>query len=282
MQKQSITRITGLHGAAKALEVCALHDTHSKIAIITKNEAEADIIIKDLQFFNPNVKTIYLEPSEKIPLEAVSPSLSWQTKRIKNLFELNSSSSFIAVIPSRTLLETTIDKELLTKQKVSINKSCNLSRTKIQSLLNHLGMIHSSSVTNVGTFCIRGSVIDFYSPAAELPTRLSFLGETLSSIRSFDSETQRSINEIEEVQLIPARELNHFFAPVVDVELIKNRAKELEVSARELARVSHAIKHKGDIPGIEEYAAINFTERSNILNWLSNDSNLILDNEVTI
>src|SRR5438445_6508561 len=62
-------------------------------------------------------------------------------------------------------------------------------------------------VEDPGTFAVRGGVFDLCSPLAAQPVRIEFFGDTVESLRAFDPQTQRSVRELAEISLCPAREI---------------------------------------------------------------------------
>jgi transcription-repair coupling factor (superfamily II helicase) len=62
-------------------------------------------------------------------------------------------------------------------------------------------------VEDPGTFSVRGGIVDVFSPLHPKPIRLEFFGDTVESMRSFDAESQRTIEPVKELVLAPAREV---------------------------------------------------------------------------
>src|SRR4029077_11309058 len=58
-----------------------------------------------------------------------------------------------------------------------------------------------------GEFCVRGGVVDIYPASEAQPVRLEFIGDTIESLRRYDAATQRSLVALDQVQIIPQREL---------------------------------------------------------------------------
>ncbi|MEK7827273.1 MAG: hypothetical protein AAB299_06030, partial [Thermodesulfobacteriota bacterium] len=85
-------------------------------------------------------------------------------------------------------------------------------------------------VEGKGEFSVRGNVIDLFPPPADHPYRLEFFGDELESIRSFDEATQRSLTELAEFRLFPAREV--ILTPSRRERAVRNirrRSNELEL-----------------------------------------------------
>lgn len=73
--------------------------------------------------------------------------------------------------------------------------------------LSELGYENSGLVESPGQFGIRGGIIDIFPLTEELPVRIELWGDEVDSLRSFDTETQRSVEKLEKVQIYPATEM---------------------------------------------------------------------------
>src|SRR4029453_11207124 len=80
-------------------------------------------------------------------------------------------------------------------------------RDALARKLANMGYQNSPLVEDLGTFSVRGGLIDVFSPLYDKPVRLEFFGDTIESIRAFDPETQRTVDSLKEIILLPAREV---------------------------------------------------------------------------
>jgi transcription-repair coupling factor (superfamily II helicase) len=80
-------------------------------------------------------------------------------------------------------------------------------RDALARKLANMGYQSSPLVEDVGTFSVRGGLIDVFSPLYEKPVRIEFFGDTIESLRTFDPETQRTVDSLKEISLLPAREV---------------------------------------------------------------------------
>ncbi len=77
----------------------------------------------------------------------------------------------------------------------------------LAALLVDAGFTRQDPVDAHGEFCVRGGVIDVFPAGSAQPVRLDFAGDTVESIRYFDPATQRSTGEVENVTIVPLREV---------------------------------------------------------------------------
>ena len=73
-----------------------------------------------------------------------------------------------------------------------------------------------------GQFSIRGGIMDLYSPIAVEPYRIELFGDEIDSIRTFNFESQRSIEKVKSIEIFPAKEM------ILDAENIKKGYERIE------------------------------------------------------
>ena len=82
-------------------------------------------------------------------------------------------------------------------------------RSDLAAFLGGGGYAHTVPVTRPGEFCIKGNVVDVFPPDLDYPVRMDFFGDDIESIKTFSHETQRSIQAVAEVRLLPLRPETH-------------------------------------------------------------------------
>ncbi len=105
------------------------------------------------------------------------------------------------------LCQKTIPPKSLESATLHIKKSDFLDRDDLILSLQAAGYIRDELAQDQGTFSVRGLLVDVFCPFDESPTRLEFFGDEVISIRRFDSETQRSLDELSSLDIPPCREL---------------------------------------------------------------------------
>ena len=82
-----------------------------------------------------------------------------------------------------------------------------LDMEEIKHLLTGMGYERMGQVDGMGQFSVRGGILDVFPLTEEVPVRIELWGDEVDSIRSFDAESQRSIQQMDEVTIYPAAEL---------------------------------------------------------------------------
>jgi len=123
--------------------------------------------------------------------------------RTDALNKINSPKPCITVTYPDALMEKVISFKGFDNVKIILKKGDNFDTILLQQKLEELGFEQVDFVYEPGQFSVRGSIIDLFSFANELPYRLDFFGDTLESIRTFDIEKQLSIKDVTEISIIP-------------------------------------------------------------------------------
>jgi len=210
--------ISELWGGSKALLLLELFRASKRpLLIVTATEEEADLLADDLRFFADILRDSGETPSKPeiltfppwgvLPFEADSPDSGTVGERMRFLFSLVSGTGSIYLAPVTSLMQKLPPWELFADSVKTITAGQQLDPDLLSGALAASGYEHASLVTRVGEFSRRGGIIDFFSPAREHPVRMEFFGDTIESLRAFDPETQRSLQEIAQAVALPVREL---------------------------------------------------------------------------
>lgn len=221
--------ICGISESGKSYIINGLYEeTDSPFLVITDSDVEAKKIYEDLSLYMSNV---YYFPTKEIVfynIYAISGDLRWE--RLNVIRHMLSKGKKIIVTSSEALVSTYIPVELYKKYtfKLSLGQTLNLEDFIIK--LVQSGYDRVEAVDSKGQFSVRGGILDVYPPTAVVPYRIEFFGDEIDSIRSFNTESQRSIEKVNKIEIFPAKEI------VLPDENIKygyeKIEKELETSSK--------------------------------------------------
>ncbi|MCE5312840.1 MAG: transcription-repair coupling factor [Nitrospiraceae bacterium] len=231
MLKSGADRIYGMSMPHLAAFLCSMH----KPFIAVEETAEkAESLLRDIIF----IKNIFRPESEFIyfPEPADTESIG---QRAKILSSLRSGKS-ISIVTSPNALAVPAAPQ---SSCLAIKKDMEISRESLRKLLLDAGYFNRSLVVEKGEFSERGWVFDIYPSTEELPVRLEFFGDSIDLIRTFDIETQRSLAEVEHVDIYPSAQhpdrpdiqLHEYY---IDAELIWAASEEPPAEKKALT-VSH-------------------------------------------
>lgn len=202
--KKSPIAISGLTGVAEASIIAkCLEQTKRPIFIITYNEIQAQALVNDLKFFTEDVA--YLSKKEIITYDYVAESKNLPYERIEILNKIYKKQKLIIVTSVETIKQKIIPKDTLYKNvlKFKVGDRCDLEVLK-QKLVD-LGYQRFDLIDGRGEFSVRGGIIDI-STTESTGIRIELWGDEIDSIRHFNIISQRSIDNIEKIEIFPAHE----------------------------------------------------------------------------
>lgn len=282
---EKILKVEGVSNlSSKAFFLARLYKAASQqVMIITSGQGEADELLADINFFlnldsefqTPNPKLYYFPPWELLPYEPISPDKDISGERLKtlsNLIALN--RNFILFVPVESIVQRIISKDVLRDTILKFSTGDLLKRDIILEYLVNGGYKGSDMVEDKGEFSIRGGIFDIYPPDSDNPFRIEFTGDEIESIREFDPSTQRSLRIINEVRIVPAREL------LLKKNTIVNgiaRIKKLNILNELKERIIDNIKNGLQFPGIERLTPYFCERMDTIFDYIPPDTIVILD-----
>ena len=208
-------RTQGIQSAARGYVLARLsRSLQAPLVCVAVDEEAADALAHDLAFFLGGSGTL-LEPrvlrlpaDEVLPYDELSPEPTAISERLGTLFHLSQGTRFPALVLSmRALLRKVLPPPVMHELSARVTVGQDFDRDSLARKLASMGYQSSPLVEDPGTFSVRGGILDVFSPLYERPVRLEFFGDTIESIRVFDPDTQRTVDSLKEVSLVPAREV---------------------------------------------------------------------------
>src|SRR4030067_872701 len=196
------TAVTGAVGSFLSALIANLkRDKDGPFLIVTPLPEEAERLAEDISFFLPG--SVHLFPSwETLPFDKVLPSLETMGDRVSSVYALMTGSPII-VAPVSALMQMVPPRDFLNSSMDYLETG---EETNLESLVERLskgGYSRVSMVQEMGEWSRRGGIIDIFPPSTENPVRVEFVGDSVDSIREFESATQRSIRSLDSVIILP-------------------------------------------------------------------------------
>ena len=125
---------------------------------------------------------------------------------LKKLTEKKNREPVTVITTADAFLDGLPSKEKLWESRIEIEAGAVIDFQKLQEELVHLGYERESQIEGPGQFAVRGGILDVYPLTEEIPVRIELWGDEIDSIRSFDVESQRSVENMEQIVIYPATE----------------------------------------------------------------------------
>jgi transcription-repair coupling factor (superfamily II helicase) len=197
-----------LYGAASALAIAEFAAARGgPVLLIVPDPRDADEFVETLGFFAGDDLEIVLFPdSETLPYDAFSPHPDLTSRRLAAMSRLPRLRRGIVVVALSTLLQRLPPAAWVAGSSLSLDRGGRLDLDAFREDLAAAGYVAVSQVSEHGEYAIRGSIVDVFPMGADDPYRIDLFDDEIDSIRSFDPETQRSLETLDGVRLMPARE----------------------------------------------------------------------------
>jgi transcription-repair coupling factor (superfamily II helicase) len=182
--------------------------TKNLFVAIASSQESAEELYRELCFYSADPDTVHLFPAwETTPFEHSSPHPDVTGKRLNTLFHLMSGNAQVVIAPAEALCQRVLSRGDLGKVSDYLVTGEEADREALLGKLVRLGYSHVPLVEDRGSFASRGGIIDIFPPNLPAPVRIEFFGDFVDTIRTFDPLTQRSLHPLDELILLPSREI---------------------------------------------------------------------------
>lgn len=201
--------LSGLKGSAPAYILTRIFDQlAAPLIIITPDPDSAAELYNELNFYSGRPETILHFPAwDAAPFENASTHPDITGKRLNALFRFMDRKGLMLVAPCQAAIQKVIPRAVLGQASQYLVAGEDVDRDGLVGKLVTLGYSHVPLVEDQSTFSVRGGIIDIFPPNLPAPVRIEFFGDFVDTIRTFDPITQRSLHPLEELVLLPAREV---------------------------------------------------------------------------
>src|SRR6185436_19576052 len=147
-------------------------------------------------------------PSQEVdPYRGLTPHLEVASARARALFALAARTAKVVIASSRALIPTLSAPDRLASAGGILRPGDEIAPGDLGARLARAGFAPQDPVDEHGEFFVRGGVVDIYPTSEAQPVRLEFIGDIIESLRRYDAATQRSHVALDQIQIIPQREL---------------------------------------------------------------------------
>ncbi len=282
---EGIPALTGITEAARPFVVASLAiSLKQPLLLVVSDEAEALRMVETIKAFVPNPSDVFcLLDRNALPYERLIGDTVTTQQRMQTLLAMvERERTPLVVCSARTLTQLVIPPQELFASLFRVQAGQEVDLNLMLEHLYNLGYEPVTEVEEPGQFSHRGGIIDLFPPAMLRPVRIEFFGDEIDSIRTFDQETQRSLNKIEYCIIGPSREALPARGPVVAQELAQLDSKILHSDAEERwLRDLETLRQQRSFEDIAFYLPY-LHDRATVLDYLPHNGLLILDNPATI
>ena len=240
--------IWGASRNVRPLVMEALRGEAEQVLIVTYDEARADQLYQDYRFYDRNV---YIYPAKDVLFyyADVHGNLAAR-KRLEIIKRIQDKERSVIILTIEGLMDKVPAPETVRNSSLRLTVGEEIQLTAVQKILTEMGYEQVALVEIAGQFSVRGGILDIFPLTEECPTRVELWGDEIDSIRAFDVSTQRSIDEQQEVEILPATEF------VLSPERMSRGMKLIEEEHESVAKAFKESFHT------EQYARLNKAVRA--------------------
>ncbi|UPQ81588.1 transcription-repair coupling factor [Pseudomonas knackmussii] len=259
-----------LPGAALSLAIAeAASNAKQFTLLLTADSQSAERLQEELAFFAPELPVLHFPDWETLPYDVFSPHQDIISQRIAALYQLPELTHGVLVVPITTALHRLAPKRFLLGSSLVLDVGQKLDVEQMRARLEAAGYRCVDTVYEHGEFAVRGALIDLFPMGSPLPYRIDLFDDEIETLRTFDPENQRSIDKVESIRLLPAREF-----PLKKESVTGFRARFRERFDVDFRRCPvYQDLSTGITPaGIEYYLPLFFDETSTLFDYLPEDT----------
>lgn len=272
------TTLGHLLGCGRGFALASIVEAQSGgTLVITPDSLTATRIEAELSFFlksdKNNACPILSFPDwETLPYDTFSPHQDIISDRLSTLYQIQHLKRWVLVVPMQTLMHRLCPKEYLLQNSLMLCKGDPLDLHSMRLQLEASGYICTPQVMEHGEFSVRGSILDLFPMGSDTPYRIDLFDNEIDTIRTFDIETQRSIDKIEQIRLLPAKE--YPLTPDAISVFRTHWRDQFEGDPRQCS-VYLDVTAGHASPGLEYYLPLFFDEMTNLLDYMAPESMVV-------
>ncbi|MEM7563499.1 MAG: CarD family transcriptional regulator, partial [Pseudomonadota bacterium] len=279
-QSAQSVRVGQLYGSSRSLLLAEQITQYPGLSVIVcRDMADAEQIEQEIRFFTPTDLLIYRFPDlETLPYDQFSPHQDIISERIRCLATISDASSGVLILPVSTLLQKLAPQEFIQQRSLQLKVGEQPGLSGLKQKLTIGGYQSVSQVETHGEFSARGSIIDLFPMGSQVPFRIDFFDDEIETIRSFDAETQLSVEKVDAINLLPAQEY-----PLDDKGIEKfrfNFRENFEVDPNKCP-VYIDISNANTSPGVEYYLPLFFDTTACLFDYLPENARILVDHDAS-
>ncbi|WP_079221196.1 transcription-repair coupling factor [Stenotrophomonas maltophilia] len=248
------------------VQAARAHD--APLLVIARDNHGANQLEADLQTLignDPDLPVVAFPDWETLPYDRFSPHPDIISQRLAALHRLPTLKRGLVVVPVQTVLQQLAPRSYVIGGSFDLKVGQRLDLEAEKRRLESAGYRNVPQVMDPGDFAVRGGLLDVFPMGADEPLRVELLDEDIDSIRAFDPESQRSLDKVESVHMLPGREVPMDDASIARV--LGTLRERFDVDTRR-SSLYQDLKSGLAPAGIEYYLPLFFDRTATLFDYL--------------
>lgn len=274
-----IRRIGNLPGAGRGMLTTDIANQHPGLILCITNDSDNATRLKsEIGFFSDNsIECLLFSDWETLPYDSFSPHQDIISERLNTLFRLPQLQRGVLIIPASTLMHRVAPPRFLDGNTLILDQGQRLDLDSTRNKLTDAGYHLTESVYEHGEFAIRGSIIDIFPMGSRTPFRIELFDDEVETLRTFDPESQRSIDQVDNIRVLPAKEFPFDEPAIKD---FKQRWRETFDVDYKRCPTYQDISNGLTPPGIEYYQPLFFDTSATLFDYLPENTLILTETDL--
>lgn len=214
----------GIYGASESgrgyIASGIFENIDKSIVIVTQSDMEAKNLYEDLIFYTNEVYYFPIREMVFYNIDAISGDLRWA--RLKVINEILNKKKKIIVTSIEAFSAKYTPHKLFLEYSMELKQGDEVDFNEITKKLIQSGYERVEIVEGKGQFSLRGGILDVFPTCSTYAYRVELFGDEIESIRTFNTESQRSIEKVKKIEIFPAKEV------IISEESVKSGGDKLK------------------------------------------------------
>jgi len=269
-----------LHGSSQALAIAnAACEFQGLIVVVTPDTHSAYLAQAQIRFFS-GLENVDIFPDwETLPYDIFSPHEDLISQRLKTLHQLPRTTKGVLIVPVSTLMQRLAPTHYVQQHALLLKTGDTLDIEQFRQQLEASGYRHVTQVYEHGEYSSRGSLVDLFPMGSNRPIRIDLFDDEIDTLRTFSTEDQRTLEQVDSIELLPAHEFP------LNAEGIRTFRKQYsEQLGGDLSRslIYDNVTQGSPPAGIEYYLPLFFEHTATLFDYLPEKTLLIYDEAIQV
>ncbi|MBE2897906.1 transcription-repair coupling factor [Pasteurellaceae bacterium 20609_3] len=252
-------------GDADVLAIAQIAEQSARLCVVVTPDTRAALNLEKKLRSLSTLPVCFFPDWETLPYDSFSPHQDIISARLSALFFLQQSRHGVFILPVNTLMQRLCPPHFLQNNVLLVKSGDTLKIEQFRRQLESAGYRAVEQVLEHGEFAIRGALLDLFPMGSDVPFRLDFFDNEIDTIRTFDVDSQRSLDTIAQINLLPAHEF-----PTDDkaIEFFRTQFRERFEIRRDSEHIYQQISKGTLAAGIEYWQPLFFEQMATLFDYL--------------
>lgn len=254
------------------LIVDAFYSTDKTIFVSTPNLYKAQLLYDKLTSTIPDEYIAFFPQDEFITSEMLVSSNEFKMERINTIRDLLSNKRKIVITHTTGIIKPQLPKDVWKNSVINLKINIDFDMKELSKTLVSYGYKREYTVEKPGDFSVRGGILDIFPLNHSKPYRLDFFGDTLEKIKTFDIESQRSMEQVTELQIMPMYEFFYGDTELAKINQYMNeKISEFHFSEIALEKINQdreSLNAHDELDRLTRYIPLMYDNKTTILDFV--------------